>query len=196
MRLACMMLMAAGAVMAQNHDLGILVGVNGPASQTITTWGGPRIETNAGGNFQINYATQLKETKVGRLYLELPLLVGARSAQVVDSSISTNTQAGVYFTPGLRFNVDLTSRVSVYGTAGVGVAAFGNINSVEKAALNSFSADWTSSLAGAFGGGLDIRLSRLISLRAEGRDFIARRGIGLNDGRHHSVFSMGLGFHW
>ena len=50
--------------------------------------------------------------------------------------------------------------------------------------------------SGAFGGGLDFRLTRLISLRAEVRDFVSRRGIGLTDGRNHLVFGFGMGFHW
>jgi hypothetical protein len=60
----------------------------------------------------------------------------------------------------------------------------------------SATSGWTSSFAVAFGGGLDFRVTRLISLRGEVRDFVSRKGIGLTDGRNHPVFGFGMGFHW
>ena len=47
-----------------------------------------------------------------------------------------------------------------------------------------------------FGGGLDFRLTRLVSLRAEARDFVTGRGLGGVEGRNHPIFSFGLGIHW
>ena len=58
------------------------------------------------------------------------------------------------------------------------------------------STGWTVSAAVDFGGGLDLRLTRLMSLRAEARDFVTGRGLGGVEGRHHPIFGFGLGFHW
>ena len=86
--------------------------------------------------------------------------------------------------------------MSLYGTAGVGLAGSGHdfvtVAGKEVITRNGF----TVGLAGAFGGGLDLRLSRLVSLRAEARDFITRKGLDGSDGHNHVVYGFGLGFHW
>jgi hypothetical protein len=54
----------------------------------------------------------------------------------------------------------------------------------------------TTTGAFGFGGGLDFRLTRLLSLRAEGRDFVTRAGLGGESGRNHPFFTVGLGLHF
>jgi hypothetical protein len=130
------------------------------------------------------------------LYLELPLLIGGRSSGTVAGYVSGSTQAGIYFTPGVRYNITLHPRVSFYGMGGAGVAAFDENTSYVGRGVVSETTGWTSSFAVAFGGGLDFRCTRLISLRGEVRDFVSRKGIGLTDGRNHVVFGFGMGFHW
>jgi hypothetical protein len=102
----------------------------------------------------------------------------------------------IYFTPGVRFNVTLHPRTSFYVAGGLGVASFGEDRSLVGNGIISSSDVWNTSFAAAFGGGLDFRLTRLISLRGEVRDFVSRKGIGLTDGRNHPVFGFGIGFHW
>ena len=198
MKSALLLLMTAAAASAQNSDLGLLVGISGPTSQTIVG-SQVRISGGVGGSGQINYAMQLKEGSAGRLYLELPLLIGARTSgsTITPGSVVTGSvQAGIYFTPGVRFNVTVHSRVAFYAMAGAGLASFDENQTIINKGTVAINHGWTTSFAGAFGGGLDFRLTRLISLRAELRDFVSRKGIGLADGRNHPVFGFGMGFHW
>jgi hypothetical protein len=195
MKLAFALLLAAGAASAQNSDLGLLLGISGPTHQVLTGTQF-RVSSSVGASFQINYAAQLKENGAGRLYLELPLLIGARTASTVSTFVSGSTVTGIYFTPGVRFNFTLHPRTSFYAAVGGGLAAFDqNFGVVAKGVVTSGS-EWKASPALAFGGGLDFRLTRLISLRAEVRDFVSEKGIGLTDGRNHAVFGFGMGFHW
>src|SRR5262249_61388669 len=83
-----------------------------------------RSEGTAGGGVQINYAAQLKENAAGLLYLELPVLIGARSSGTVSTVIRGSTVTGIYFTPGLRYNVTLHPRTSLYVAGGAGGGAF------------------------------------------------------------------------
>jgi opacity protein-like surface antigen len=92
--------------------------------------------------------------------------------------------------------VPVHHRVSFYAAAGAGIASFHHDLAVVGKGSVSQSSGWASSFAGAFGGGLDFRITRLVSLRAEVRDFVSRRGVGLTDGRNHAVFGFGMGFHW
>jgi opacity protein-like surface antigen len=189
------LMMASGMVSAQNSDLGLLIGISGPSSQVVTGTQ-LRVSGSVGASGQINYAMQLKESSTGRLYLELPLLIGSRASGTVASVITGSTVTGIYFTPGVRFNLTLHPRTSFYVTGGAGLAAFDQNRAIIGKGIISATSGWTSSFAVAFGGGLDFRLTRLISLRGEVRDFVSRKGIGLTDGRNHPVFGFGMGFHW
>ena len=193
MRTVLLLTMATGVTFAQNSDLGLLAGISGPSAQVVS---GSRISASAGGSAQINYAMQLKESSAGRLYLELPLLIGVRDSASVGNVIRGSAVTGIYFTPGVRFNLTLHPRTSFYAAGGAGVASFYQDVGIVGNGVIVASSGWTSSFAVAFGGGLDFRLTRLISLRAEVRDFVSRPGIGLTDGRNHPVFGFGMGFHW
>jgi len=46
-----------------------------------------------------------------------------------------------------------------------------------------------------FAGGVDIRLKRSFSLRAEFRDFVTGRGLSGADGRHHPIAGIGIALH-
>jgi len=195
MKAVFLLVIAAGAASAQNSDLGLLLGISGPSSQVVTGTQ-TRVSGSVGASGQINYAMQLKEGSAGRLYLELPLLIGGRTSGSVGSVVRGSVQAGIYFTPGVRFNVTLHPRVSFYAAGGAGLASFNEDVSVIGKGVITASSGWDTSFAVAFGGGLDFRLTRLISLRGEVRDFVSKKGIGLTDGRNHPVFGFGMGFHW
>jgi hypothetical protein len=93
----------------------------------------------------------------------------------------------IYFTPGIRWNLPLHSRVSLYGTAGGDLAGIYRSSSVVINNQVSATSRVGATLAAAIGGGLDLRLSRLISLRGEARDFITERGFDGASGYHHLV---------
>jgi opacity protein-like surface antigen len=137
---------------------------------------GPTAHGNFGSNFEITYARELLGTRAGDLYLEFPLIYGSNAAGNLE----------ILFTPGVRLKVPIQSRVSLYGVAGVGVASFG----ATAAAVR------TTSGAFEVGGGFDVRLTRLLSLRAEARDFATRRGLGGFIGRNHPIYSVGIGLHF
>ena len=184
-------LVFGGAACAQNSDLGLLLGVSAVRSEV----SGVRASAELGAHMQINYAAQLKETSGGRLYLELPLLLGGQMRASVQNGVSASSGAIVYFTPGIRWNLPVHDRVSLYGTAGVGLAGFGGHKVTVTGRTVSTHSGFETALAGGAGGGLDLRLSRLMSLRVEARDFITRAGLGAA-GHNHVVFGFGVGFHW
>src|SRR5215831_13706234 len=183
-----------GAIFAQNSDLGVLAGIGTPASATISDM---RISGSVRARLQINYAAQLRDTPAGRLYLELPFLLGGNSlGRIEKGGVYGSSGSIIYFTPGVRWNFPLHSRLSLYGATGVGVAAFiGNSTRIVGSQIAARSGS-SASFAGALGAGFDVRLSRLISLRGEVRDFISRKGANGIDGRHDVIFGAGVGFHW
>jgi len=196
MRAVLVLMLATGALRAQNSDLGVLLGFSGPTSR-VDAGTGLRIFGSVGASGQINYASQLRETSAGRIYLELPLLLGAHVSGTVAGNVIGSAGGMLFFTPGVRWNILPHSRISFYATGGAGMAAFNENRSVVASDSISIRERWTLGPAVGFGGGLDLRLTRLMSLRAEARDFVTTaKGLGGVEGHHHPVYGIGLGFHW
>jgi hypothetical protein len=184
---------------AQNSDLGLLLGVSvRPSASTISPG---RIESSVGASGQINYAIQLKEAHAGLLYLELPLLIANNRSSLIagyagSGSISSSHNDTVFFTPGVRWHYTIHPRLALYGSVGGGIAVLNGRSSFIGNGIISSSSGSTVTGAFGFGGGIDFRLTRLLSLRAEGRDFVTRAGMGGERGHHHAFFTVGVGFHF
>ena len=183
----------AGAALAQNSDLAFLVGATGPSSGTV---GNGTVTSSVGSAFQLNYAAQLHETKAGQLYLELPLMIAERVKGTVGPNVTSDTKDSIFFTPGVRWRFTPQKRVSFYAAAGVGVGSYGTNHSFVGNGIVSNTGTRTYAAAFGFGGGIDFRLTRLLSLRAEGRDFVTVSGLDGSGSRNHSFFMAGVGFHF
>jgi hypothetical protein len=152
---------------AQNSDFGLLYGFR-PCNNCPSS-------TVASGS-QFNYGHQVVATQAGDLYVEIPLI----------SSTNPVGNVAYLFTPGLRFKLATQSRFSLYGATGVGVASFGGTETTSRA----------TSGAVDFAGAADFRLTRLLSVRVEARDFVTRPGLGGTDGRNHAMYFVGIAFHF
>jgi opacity protein-like surface antigen len=183
----------AGGALAQNSDLGILLG----ASVTHARVSGRNVSANVGGGLQVNYAIQLKETVAGRLYLELPLIVtGAARSNVAAGFVTSSVGATIYLTPGVRWKFTPASRISFYAAAGGGIGSFSGTYVSSSGVPGSVVADvgWKTTGAFGVGGGVDFRVTRLVSFRGEYRDVMTR---GNFDGAvHHSLVMIGVGLHF
>jgi hypothetical protein len=114
---------------------------------------------------------------------------------VVGSVVSSSSGFDVFFTPGVRLKISPQSRVSLYGAVGGGLASFTNTQSTIAPAVSITTGRVTTG-ALDFGGGLDLRLTRLLSLRGEARDFLTRRGLGGESGKNHGIYQVGIAFHF
>jgi len=193
LRALAVAILGAATVAAQNSDLGLLVGVSVRPSATITPG---RIEGSVSASGQINYAIQLREANAGLLYLELPLMIADTQKGVVSGSVTSSSTNTVFFTPGVRWHYTIHPRVALYGSVGGGIAVLNGRSSLVGSGIVSSSSGTMVNPAFGFGGGVDFRLTRLLSLRAEGRDFITRAGLGGESGHNHAFFTVGVGFHF
>ena len=154
------------------------------------------MHSSVGASGQFNYAFQVLQRAVD-LYVELPVVFSARdSADVTTTSVSSSSGLDVYFTPGVRMKFSPESRVSFYGDLGGGVASFGGAHVVTAGRAVSISTGRSTTPALDFGGGIDFRLTRLLSLRFDLRDFVTRSGLGGSGGMHHGLFDFGVAFHF
>ena len=185
--------LGSGFASAQNSDLGILLGVSVRTSGVVTP---TVVEGSVTASGQINYAIQLREAKVALLYLELPLLITDSERSVVTQSVISSHNTTVFFTPGVRLHYTIHPRIAIYGSVGGGLAVLESKMSLVAPNLISDTNGSDVTAALGLGAGIDFRLTRLLSLRAEGRDFITRAGLGGETGHSHAFFTVGVGFHF
>lgn len=178
---------------AQNSDLGFLIGVS-PLRAESTISGGT-IASSVDANIQIDYAFQFKETAAGNFYIELPFAAVLHDSSRVGPDIVSSDRAILFFTPGVRWKLWVHSRVSLYAALGGGIASFGANTSTVGQTITSVS-KWTTGPALDFGGGIDFRLTRLLSIRCEGRDYVTSSNAGGFSGPNHAALDVGIGFHF
>jgi hypothetical protein len=178
---------------AQNSDLGVLVGV--APLKVESTVGAGGISSSVNANVQIDYAIQVASKKAGAFYIELPLAATIRTSSRIGPGIDSTVRNILFFTPGIRWKMFVQSRVSFYASLGGGVAAFTSSRSTVGLGISS-SVSSNAAPALDFGGGIDFRLTRLLSIRVEGRDYVTRADAGGYTGRNHPAIDVGCGFHF
>ena len=82
-------------------------------------------------------------------------------------------------------------------SAGGGPGTFYKVDSaVSGASQVSVTTSFVVRPVASIAGGIDMRLSRRLSLRAEARDFVSGANLGGVSGHNHPVFLAGLAFHF
>ena len=200
MRIACMLfvLAAAGwAQSAQNTEVWWMFG--GLRNSSITFPGSSTpVSGTAGVSTEIGYAYQVRSTRAGHLWLEVPMtFTWQGNAYVYNGSALGSGQNFWFFTPGVRLKSPTFGRVSFNGSLGGGFATVIADNG-GTGPQGSLTAGVSLKVhpAADFAGSIDIRLSRLVSLRGEGRDFVTGRYVSFPAGHLHPVFLVGLAFHF
>jgi hypothetical protein len=146
--------------------------------------------------FQTAWAKQFYSTPAGNLYVELPITFGPhQSATIPGGTAGGLDRASTYFTPGLRLKIPTATRISFYGAVGGGIVIYGEKDAVINGQLTAATDPSFGHPVADFAGGVDLRLSHWVSLRAEGRDFIAPAGLGGTAGHNHPLFLLGFAFH-
>ena len=199
-KLLLLPILACGTALAQrsqNSEFSFLAGVSGPSSHTVI---GPSviITGSVGASIQLAYSYQALSCAAGYLYVEVPATFTFRAhGTVIGNGVVSSADNNMsLLTPGVRFKLPIQSRLSVYGVAGGGIGSVGrDETNISKSGIFIGT---VRTEHGVFdvGGGLDFRLTRLLSLRGEGRDFITGKNLGGESGRNHPVYEFGLAFHF
>jgi hypothetical protein len=196
-----MFVLLASAGWAQGiQNMEIIFMAGGVSSSSSSIVGTPGVLSGAAGFAeQFNYGYQIGSTKAGNLWLEIPLTyVFQGVGTVTGTTVATINRTANYFTPGLRLKTPTYGRVSFYGALGGGTGWLSRVTNVTSQANGTVMANSSLSIhpVADFAGGIDLRLSLRISIRAEGRDFLSAAHLGGVDGHHHPVFLAGLAFHF
>lgn len=188
---------AARAQIVQNHDVFFSAG---PAWNQPQVIGGTNVMLvgSTGFSYQLDYGYQVARASAASLMLDLSFLyahLGALRPNVPANVPASGSSSFNAETAGLRFIVPVHSRLSFYGVSGGGWGLFSS-PAVIGGASSAVGPHSTIHGVFAFGGGVDVRLSQRISLRAEVRDLVTGKELSGSIGRQHVLPLFGVGFHF
>jgi hypothetical protein len=197
MKTVLLLLTFGSALSAQNSDIGLLVGGTIPNSQGAINGSTITGSQTGGVSYQISYAWQFHGWHAVDLHLEIPAAgyLGPSSGTVAPGIVTGSVGRAVFLTPGVRFMFHVQRRVSLYAATGFGAAWLNTFTATVAQSVTSTSRT-TTHPAGELGGGIDVRLSRLLSLRGETRDFITSGTLAGAVARNHALFQFGIGLHF
>jgi hypothetical protein len=186
-------LLPACALLAQNSEVSFYSGLMRHTS--LVRPDSTKIEYRSAGMFHI--ANQCAAGSFGRLSLELPIMWADGRYQSSTRAILGRKANSTFITPGLRLQRNLSPRTTVYAAAGLGIVATNERVDIQTP---NFTATATGTayrigLAGNIGGGIDFRLTQLLSIRFETRDFITKPNSTLFR-RHNVTPLIGLALHF
>ncbi|WP_321472587.1 hypothetical protein [uncultured Paludibaculum sp.] len=193
--LACAVLLSGpvSAQRVQNKDVSFSYGPLPIKSSTIR---GTNVTANGtiGMSSATGYGYQVARTAAGSIWIDVAPIFGlyASGSASVPGRINNGFSS---ITAGFRLMVPLQSRTSVYGTLGGGVGSF-SYPVVSGDSTQPLTSNSTAHGIFQFGGGLDFRLTRGLSLRGEVRNLVTGAGLSGSSGRHHLVPLIGIAFHF
>ena len=187
-------LIVNAAFAAQNADIGLMLGLIPGGTQAVAG-SYNSVSTSVGAGLQFNVGYQVRKTPVGDLWIESPFTFGISGDVLSGPGASVTGHGSFYWTPGVRFKVPVESHISFYGVAGGGLA---NVldTGVVASRVSSVTVGDSAHAALDFGGGMDFRLTRLLSFRGEARDFVTSKGLAGASGRNHPFYLFGIAFHF
>ena len=174
----------------QQQEVGILAGATTPSAQiTVGSFGS--FSGGVSATVQVSYAFRVVGAETSSLYVELPVSRVAKASVSVDERGAGVSVSQVFFTPGVRFKILPSKRVSPYLTAGAG---FGWFDSADVKIDPDLRVNVSSGFKPVvtFGGGLEFRLTRFMNFRTEMCDYVAAGSFVGN--RNHLAYAGGFGF--
>ena len=189
---AAMTLGGAPTSFGQSQEVGLTMGTLVSQSRDLS---GAKIESGSGTALQANYGLRLMGAEKVALYLETHFLANPQRKVTSAVGSASTDYASLYLTPGARIKFAPKARFSPWLVIGGGYAQYENSKLNTAGGPNSAPRREHHG-ALAFGGGLDVKALRWLSLRGEIRDFYGsgpHYGVSGSPAKQHNVV-IGGGF--
>ncbi|MBZ5618153.1 MAG: hypothetical protein LAQ69_05360 [Acidobacteriia bacterium] len=197
LKFLCLALLSGSAWaqgLVQNMDIFFLFGPARVESQVIGG-SGVTVYSSTGYSQSTGYGYQVMRKSAASLWVEFfPITFTNPGKSTASIAGSINYRMNT-FAPGVRFMVPVQSRISVYGVLGGG-AGFFNYATIAGESSPYVKSNSTTHGVFDFGGGVDVRLARRISLRGEVRDYVTGAGLSGTVGRNHILPLVGVALHF
>jgi hypothetical protein len=194
LRVVLLSLGAAAAAVAQRNELGLSVGAM--LSQSLG-FAPLNVNLSSGIAFEADYAHRVL---TGNNYVSLygDVVVSGNPQRTVNSPNTSATRdiASFYVVPGIRIKFVPKANVSPWFSIGPGYGLYLQSTTSLNGAPNTVPRD-LNRIAVGYGGGLDWKVSRIVSLRLELRDFYSTGGPaynvpGISGGQHNYIAGGGF----
>jgi hypothetical protein len=175
------------------NEVGLLLGALSTGSREIRLPTVSRADISTGITYQVSYGRRLVDAKVAALYGEI--VFAATPLQDVRSTNTTipRDYASLFLTPGLKVKFLPSWRFSPYLAAGGGYARFRESDFRTNNQPNTGKIGTNTGVFN-YGGGVDVRVFRYLSLRGEVRDFVTGNpnfNAPFLTNRQHNVLTSG-----
>ncbi len=178
----------------QNSDVSFLASLSLGSSQVIGLTGAT-VKISSDWSIQSSFAHTIHSFSFADLWLEFPNTSESRSGSNLGQGVFQISHNALFETPGLRLGFSPARRVTLFLAGGGGFARFDVEEEDVGPVVRSYR---NSNYHGAFdfGCGIDFRLTRLLSVRGELRDFVTGRELGGVSGRNHPIADFGMSLHF
>jgi opacity protein-like surface antigen len=197
--LLLLVLACAPAVLAQEHELALLVGRLKPSDRSLDSVGQVKAAFDGAVSYQINYANRMVNGELASLHWELAITGAPRTGVKSSNVLLPRTYSTLIFTPGLKLKVFPGGGFSPYLVSGVGLGRFSQSGTNINGSPNTGDRSNTSFVFN-YGGGVDLNVLGPISVRGEVRDFMTGTPSFstpfLNDRQHNLYVGVGIVVRW
>jgi opacity protein-like surface antigen len=183
----------SGHISAQQREFAVLLGGNAPSDRGIQSPLSGKISIGTGLTYGLNYGQRLLNARVAALYFEVHLAATPTSDLNSSNTTIPREYSSVFLTPGLRVKLLPGAGISPYVVVGAGYARFGGSDSRLNGQPNTGDKGANTGVF-TYGGGVDIRVWRLVALRGEIRDFVSGNphfNVGVSGSRQHNIITSG-----
>jgi len=152
-----------------------------------------RLDLGPSTALQVNYSRRFGSGKHVAVYGEINLLASPLRGVSSNLASATRDVASLYFTPGMRVKFFPSSRISPFLVAGWGLGLYEQSTTQLDGRANPVPRELVHGAFG-FGGGVDVRVWRLLALRGEARDFYTgtpNYNVATIAGGQHNVVAVG-----
>ncbi len=191
--------MCAPVVLAQEHELGLLVGRLKTSDRGLDSLEPIRAAFDGALTYQINYANRMAGGEIASLHWEL-MIAGAPKTNVRSTDLLLpRNYSSLYFMPGLKLKIFPGGGMSPYLVGGAGVARFRGSDTTVGGDPNT--GDRANTTYGFnFGGGVDLNILGPVSVRGEVRDYVTGNPSFsrpfLTDRQHNIFIAGGIVVRW
>lgn len=193
--LSVLILLSATATLAQRHEVAFTSGGLKIGERGFDLPNPGRLKFGTGFTYEINYARRFFDAKIAALYFEFPFAGTPRTKVDSTNVLSPRSYSSLFFAPGVKLKLLPSAKYSPYATIGVGLARFSESNTRIN---NQPNADQSSKVDNVFvfGGGIDVKVFSIVSIRGEVRDFYSElpplNVRALSDRQHNALISAGF----
>lgn len=177
----------------QKNEVAAIIGRTFVSNQGVIPVNGREVHFGNGLTYEVNYARRIFSRDLLALTVEVPLVVEPTQKLNFYLNLVPKSYSSFFMTPALRVNIFPATRLFPWASFGGGLGHFGESSDLEFGGQNPGKSGTTTGTL-QLGAGLDIRLWRSLSIRAQARDFysgVPQINVDTGKTRQHNYFVGG-----